>query len=479
MPARLPYNRVVDVTVTRQDRFASAQGFLTALLLTPSTLAGSLDASHRTKLYSAIEDVAVDWLSSTEEYKAAQRFFQARIRPRQLKLAYFNPAGVFADELDSIYAADNDWYWGLHLKALNDSANQRTLADWAETHAVIFGLDTNDVDTESVGAVADATSAVTMTIATPGVITWTAHGLLAGDAVRFTTTGALPTGLVAGTTYYIAASPAPATDTFSVAATPGGAAIATTGTQSGTHTATAPKFGGSIAEYCESKAYDRSPCFYHTDPNSYLAAAAWGYASGRDLDRANFNLARQGVIDSGQAYTMKFKNLPGVVPIDRTSGIVQAVTGFIPGAGIQASAGHSANTYVNIGGVNMLLEGTVPSGAFIDEIHAADWLKARTQESVLSLLANTQRIPYTTGGVSLVISGGVEPPLRRAFAAGIISDIEDAETGLRLPAFEIQVDDVANVPVAQRRNRIAPDIAVKFRYAGAIHYVTVSMTMQF
>jgi hypothetical protein len=251
MPARLPYNRVVDVTITRQDRFASAQGFLTALLLTPSTVAGSLDAGHRTKLYSAIEEIAADWASSTEEYKAASRFFQARIRPRQLKLAYFNPAGVFADELDSIYAADNDWYWGLHLKALNDSANQRTLADWAESHAVIFGLDTNDVDTETAGDVADATSTVTMTIATPGVITWNAHGLLAGDPVGLSTTGALPTGLVAGTTYYVVS---PATNTFSVAATVGGGAIATTGTQSGTHTATAPKFGGSIAEYCEDKA---------------------------------------------------------------------------------------------------------------------------------------------------------------------------------------------------------------------------------
>ena len=35
------------------------------------------------------------------------------------------------------------------------------------------------------------------------------------------------------------------------------------------------------------------------------------YLMCRDLDQANFNQARQGVIDSGQAYTMKFKNLPG------------------------------------------------------------------------------------------------------------------------------------------------------------------------
>jgi hypothetical protein len=77
------------------------------------------------------------------------------------------------------------------------------------------------------------TSTVTVTIAAPGVFSWTAHGLAAGSAVKFTTTGALPTGITAGTTYYVVS---PTTDAFSVSATPGGSAITTTGTQSGVHT---------------------------------------------------------------------------------------------------------------------------------------------------------------------------------------------------------------------------------------------------
>lgn len=78
---------------------------------------------------------------------------------------------------------------------------------------------------------------VTITIATPGVVTWTAHKRLSGDAVVFTTTGALPTGLTAGTTYYVIAAGL-AADTFQVSATVGGSAINTSGSQSGTHTAT-------------------------------------------------------------------------------------------------------------------------------------------------------------------------------------------------------------------------------------------------
>jgi len=84
-------------------------------------------------------------------------------------------------------------------------------------------------------APAPKVSPVTVTVASPGVFSWTAHGLTAGTPIKFSTTGALPTGLTAGTTYYVVN---PTADAFSVAATPAGAAIATTGTQSGVHTAT-------------------------------------------------------------------------------------------------------------------------------------------------------------------------------------------------------------------------------------------------
>ncbi len=81
---------------------------------------------------------------------------------------------------------------------------------------------------------------VTMTIAAPCVVTWTSHGFAVGavtTAVVFTTTGALPTGLTAGTTYYLKAIDA---NTFNVATSAdnalAGTFITTTGSQSGDHT---------------------------------------------------------------------------------------------------------------------------------------------------------------------------------------------------------------------------------------------------
>lgn len=82
---------------------------------------------------------------------------------------------------------------------------------------------------------------VVLTLASPGIVNWTAHGLPENAPVKFSTTGALPTGLVAGTTYYV--RPTISANGFSVAATPGGAAINFTGSQSGTHTGTFAPYG--------------------------------------------------------------------------------------------------------------------------------------------------------------------------------------------------------------------------------------------
>lgn len=82
---------------------------------------------------------------------------------------------------------------------------------------------------------AKKTSTITVTIASPGVFTLASHGFLLNDRVVFSTTGALPTGLTAGTTYYVI-SAGLTTNEFQVSATEGGAAINTSGSQSGTHT---------------------------------------------------------------------------------------------------------------------------------------------------------------------------------------------------------------------------------------------------
>ncbi|HEY6020546.1 MAG TPA: tail fiber protein [Candidatus Paceibacterota bacterium] len=84
-------------------------------------------------------------------------------------------------------------------------------------------------------AVVPALGAATMTIASPCVVTLTSHGLIAGDKIMFTTTGALPTGVSANTLYFVLSTSITA-NTFRFSTTDGGAAVNSSGTQSGVHT---------------------------------------------------------------------------------------------------------------------------------------------------------------------------------------------------------------------------------------------------
>lgn len=75
---------------------------------------------------------------------------------------------------------------------------------------------------------------VSLDVASPGVVGWAGHGLVANQAVYFTSGGGLPTGLTARTLVYVLGASI-TTDTFQVSATPGGAAIDFTGSEFGTH----------------------------------------------------------------------------------------------------------------------------------------------------------------------------------------------------------------------------------------------------
>jgi hypothetical protein len=85
----------------------------------------------------------------------------------------------------------------------------------------------------------------TITIASPAVVTMTQPFAFSGTgchAINFTTTGALPTGIVAGTNYYVISSSLSG-NTFQIATSCdnaiAGTAVNTSGTQSGAHTGVA------------------------------------------------------------------------------------------------------------------------------------------------------------------------------------------------------------------------------------------------
>lgn len=85
----------------------------------------------------------------------------------------------------------------------------------------------------SAGLFEPMAGAVTITISTPAVVTKVAHGLVDDQAVMFSTTGALPTGITVGTIYYTNYT---TVNTFEISLYIGGGTVNTSGAQSGVHT---------------------------------------------------------------------------------------------------------------------------------------------------------------------------------------------------------------------------------------------------
>jgi len=127
-----------------------------------------------------------------------------------------------------LQAMRQDWLWMRSTAAFQTIAGQATYTP-AQAGVTNFGLWTRDTFRNYSNPV------VSLTIASPCVVSLQANRLLAGDTVTFSTDGALPTGLTAGTAYYVVS---PTADAFEVSASSGGSPINTTGSQSGTITIT-------------------------------------------------------------------------------------------------------------------------------------------------------------------------------------------------------------------------------------------------
>lgn len=151
------------------------------------------------------------------------------------------------NNLKNILAADHNDN-GTHMA--NTVNPVGTMVDYAGVTApsgwlLAYGQAVSRATYASLFAVLNPSLGVTtMTIAAPGVVTLTNHGLVTGDAVYFTTTGALPTGLTANTVYYAVKIDA---NTFNLATSVGnamaGTKITTSGTQSGVHTLLRSPYG--------------------------------------------------------------------------------------------------------------------------------------------------------------------------------------------------------------------------------------------
>jgi len=149
-----------------------------------------------------------------------------------------NSAGTIGTTVVADAGASHNFLTGISAAGVVSKA-QPTTAD-------ILGTTTNDNAASGyLGEYASSlatkgTSTVTISNASPGIVTWAAHGLNIASPVNFTTTGGLPTGLSVSTNYYVC-STSFAAGSFAVATSVAnalaGTCVNTSSAGSGTHTA--------------------------------------------------------------------------------------------------------------------------------------------------------------------------------------------------------------------------------------------------
>jgi hypothetical protein len=172
--------------------------------------------------------------------------------------------------------------------------------------------------------------------------------------------------------------------------------------------------------------------------------------------------------------TYKFKTLPGTTPLS------------ISESQRQALVAKNVNYYTAFGDSEMLAEGVMPNGDFIDEVVGLDWLQNAVETNVFGLLyTTTTKIPQTDKGVARLIQQ-VELACDQGVRNGLLApgvwngdSFGTLETGDYLAkGYYIYGQPVAQQNQSDREARKAPPIQGALCGAGAIHFANINLTFQ-
>jgi hypothetical protein len=145
------------------------------------------------------------------------------------------------------------------------------------------------------------------------------------------------------------------------------------------------------------------------------------------------------------------------------------VVGTVPDAW---TAGEYANlsakqyvTFNTISGLRASLGSRAASGRPLDVTRGTDWLKAIVQTEILILLANTEKVPFTPTGLSMVESA-IRKAAARAERSGVLAEGWD----VIMPVF-------ADISTADKAARILAGIELNGPLQGAIESVNLGINL--
>ena len=442
---------IVNVQITRQTSVPSRAGFGTGAFLANDTT-----LSNPTKSYASSTEMADDAeLAGSVALLAGQAYFGQQVSPPKLTVIRQIAANV--SEVGSlIFDAD----------LITDNSILVTV-DGTPLAPVVFAT-SNAATLTAIASAIDGVSEVASAVsnAIDGI------DITFNDFVDHTVIAVVTLGISQATALYTVSTPAAAVQTIDEALTAAisynndwyglgiysrtKADIETTSDFIQGLGSTNPKIyfaqnaapeildvGDStdIASVLQAKAAFRTSVWYHSDDAEYLEMALMG---------------GQLPSDAG-SITWAYKTLSLVTVDTLTDG--------------QKSSAHgkAANTYTTEASINITEEGKVSDSPFewIDVIRGVDWIQVNMTADLFTYLVNSPKVAYDSLSLG-AIKGIVQNRLTIAQTQGILSI--DSQPVVFVP-------DLADIPLADKGNRVLNGVTFTGVLAGAIQKINVQGTV--
>lgn len=414
----------VDIQISRETEAVSRASFSI-----PCFIAAHTAFSARAAQYTDLAGVAEDFSTTSNVYKAAQKYFAQQIKPTKIVIGRRQVDTVTG----TISTVANTTVYSVTINGTDYSYTSDSSATAVEIAA---GLDTavGSLAGITFTAVGDGTFTVSVAAGTAWSIKASANITLANTTPTETWADTITAVVAADDTWYFLSTEEK--------------------TKSGIK-AIAADIEARKKHYVFSSADTDILTSATDDVFSQLKALGYDRTSGLyKADAADFPecgwVGSQAQATPG-SNTWAFKN------------IVSTTADVISAAKTAYAVAKNVNTYESIGGVSRTTGGKSVGGEYIDVMVGVDWTESRMKEGIWYILANSSKIPYTNAGISRI-----ESVVRNVLAEGIRNGLYTSN-----PAPVITVPDAASVDANLRASRSLEGVTFEARLAGAVEHVVV------
>lgn len=431
--------RYVDISIDKNTKAPTTASFNIPCIVGKFAANKTTVPFTRARAYADLAEMSVDgWSVKDAIYNAAMRIFSQARTVNGIVVGRWDTGDAnLTAALTAIAAENNDWY-GLYV------VGSTTITITLSTALIAGNVISVVLNGTTVGPITYATSHASTMGALEDAIEAAFPGSTAtttGNALAIVLPG---NDLSAVTTITGGASQPTSVNTWAQDTAGISAASAWTETQSrifgwdSPDTTIAGSGTADIASTLKGLAYERTFGIVHKLPGEHACAAWIGKMFPKEVGSASW----------------AYKELAGVTP-----------DGF-NGTEENNILGKNCSYYTRTAGMNHTFEGKTASGEFVDVIVGLDWIKARIKERIFGNRIGNDKVQMSDPGLqsegAIIRSVLIEAEGRKILIAGSSSVV--------VPLY-------ANIPDADKANRIATGYTFTAKIEGSIHRSVVRGTV--